>query len=210
MSPFSAISDASGTCTGSPEDDSKVEGTTPVASGPRDDLGYPARAYPHTHELILMHKRLGHRNFHDVACLIAVPPPKNTIFCRPCIEGKSQRHALLNRDGPLHAAPQPGYLLNIDAAGPFSTTTRGGNRYLIVHVDQFSKYIFATMETTTANYHLIYADLVKRLEVELGKRAWSRLSSPTGAPTSGSPSCCKNSAARRASFSSSRLPIRSR
>ena len=168
---FSSISDASSSCAELPEDDSKDEGTTSVTSGPRacGDVAYPARAYQHTHELVLMHERLGHRNFHDVARLIGVPPPKNPIFCRPCVEGKSQRHALRKRDSPLHAAPRPGYLLNIDAAGPFSTTTRGGNRYLIVHVDQFSKYIFASMETTTANYHLIFADLVRRLEAELGR-----------------------------------------
>jgi hypothetical protein len=120
-------------------------------------------------ELLLWHERLGHRNFKDVAKLINAKLPAGPIFCEACVQGKSTRHPLSKRSQPLHEAPRPGYMFHTDIVGPFSTTTGGGNRYLIIHVDDASRRIFASMQATTGAYYDYFRTFVKQLEAEFGR-----------------------------------------
>ena len=121
-------------------------------------------------ELLLWHVRLGHRNFQDVARLIGAKLPAKPVFCSSCVQGKGTRyHLSKHRKTPLHEAPRPGYMLHTDIKGPFSTNTRGGNRFLIVHVDDYSRKVFITMERTMSVYFERFKDLVRMLEAEFGR-----------------------------------------
>ena len=121
-------------------------------------------------ELLLWHVRLGHRNFQDVARLIGAKLPAKPVFCSSCVQGKGTRyHLSKHRETPLHEAPRPGYMLHTDVKGPFSTNTRGGNRYLIVHVDDYSRKVFLTLERTTGIYFERFKDLVRKLEADFGR-----------------------------------------
>ena len=70
--------------------------------------------------LLLWHKRLGHRNFKDVADLLGIPLPTKLPSCVACIKSKSKRHALTGpgMDGPVHEAIRPNYAYAWDHEGP--------------------------------------------------------------------------------------------
>lgn len=120
-------------------------------------------------ELLLWHQRLGHRNFRDVAATVGLSLPAQLPLCIPCVQGKSRRHPIGRRPAPLHEAPRPGYLLHADWCGKFPTPTRGGNQYLLVHVDDFSRYIFVILTKTMTGYHSHLLDLLRKIESHHGR-----------------------------------------
>ena len=132
------------------------------------DSAHPARSYGNnSSKLQLWHQRLGHRNFRDVARLTDQQLPSKPCLCRTCIEGKSQRHRLAERNLPLHQAPRPGYLFHCDVHGPFRCSTNGGATYLHVVVDDYSRFIFLFLSKSSRFFEL-FSEHVKRVESQFG------------------------------------------
>ena len=136
------------------------------------DAAFVARTYnQNTGDLLMWHRRLGHWNFADVARLLGLKLPAKPIFCESCVLGKSKRHELnKKRREPLHSAPRPAYLFHMDVAGPFRSTTRGGNRYILVLVDDYSRRPFVFLLKTTSEVSSVLQDFVKQIENEFGRK----------------------------------------
>ena len=145
-----------------------------------------------TARLQLWHQRLGHRNLRDVARLTDQQLPSKPCLCRTCIEGKSQRHRLAERNLPLHQAPRPGYLFHCDVHGPFRCSTNGGATYLHVVVDDYSRFIFLFLSKSSRFFEL-FSEHVKRVDMSV-----LLLNSSLTAPlTTRRVLNCKNFVARR-------------
>ena len=100
--------------------------------------------------------------------MLGIPVPKKLPICTTCIQAKSKRHPLRRRDTPLYDAPRPGYAWSCDFAGPFRCTTVGGNQYLSVKVDVYSKFIAPRMAKTPAEFLHEFKDFVAELESDAG------------------------------------------
>jgi len=74
-----------------------------------------------------------------------------------------------HREEPLHEAPRPSYMFHCDTAGPFRSSTKGGNQYLEVKIDAHSGFIFGAMERTIGAFHENFKHFVKRVEAEFGR-----------------------------------------
>ena len=120
-------------------------------------------------DLFMWHKRLGHRNFEDVARIVGISLPRKNFFCRSCVQGKSSRHSLTARQEPMHEAPRPGYLFHTDVKGPFSSPTKAGHSYLLVLIDDYSRMIFAEMLRTPSEFYEFFKRFCKRMEAEFGR-----------------------------------------
>jgi len=119
-------------------------------------------------ELLLWHRKMGHRNYKDVCTLLGIPLPAKLPVCTTCILSKSKRHPLGRRSTPLYEAPRPGYSWSCDFAGPFRCRTAGGNTYLSVKVDNNSKLIAARMAKSPSEFTDEFIDFVHELEAAAG------------------------------------------
>ena len=60
-------------------------------------------------------------------------------------------------------------MLLTDAAGPFRVQTRGGARYLILFIDEYTRRPFAFLVASLSEFPQVFKDLVNMLEAELGR-----------------------------------------
>ena len=66
-------------------------------------------------------------------------------------------------------APRAGHTTDSDVAGPFSTPTKGGNRYLSTLVDRDTKKIDGKMVASQGEFFDHYTEFVKMAEAHFGK-----------------------------------------
>ena len=138
-----------------------------------EELAFLTRAFSESQALYLWHCRLGHRNFNDVAKFLrqaGIPfkSPVSPPWCKACVEGKSTRYPLGHKLLPQLAAPRPGYLLHSDCAGPFPVSTRTGNRYFKVLVDDCSRRVFVALLKSLSEAFPVFKDEVRAMEAEFG------------------------------------------
>jgi transposase InsO family protein len=95
----------------------------------------------------LWHRRLGHISFSQIrkACkyqavrdLPDIKIPDNTI-CKSCQFGKQTRTNFPEKEG---SASMPLELVHTDTCGPFSKRTPRGEEYLILFIDDFSRFVW--------------------------------------------------------------------
>ena len=120
-------------------------------------------------EFQLWHRRLGHVGFDHLIriggldLLRGLPKLKatNDIVCAPCRHGKqvSASHPPIN----LVNTTRPAQLLHMDTVGPSRVRSAGGKWYVLVIVDDFSRYswVFFMDHKSEAFNH--FHDLALRL-----------------------------------------------
>jgi transposase InsO family protein len=97
-------------------------------------------------ELWKWHRRLGHLSF-DLLCRLsglgllrglALPKFESDLVCAPCRLGKmiAASHSPVNTVMTEH----PGQLLHMDTVGPSRVRSMGGKWYVLVIVDDYSRY----------------------------------------------------------------------
>jgi hypothetical protein len=99
----------------------------------------------------LWHQRLGHLNFTDMLKIASkeivkdFPKIEKTGkgVCGPCHLGKQTRTAHKKTSGILTSRNLE--LLHMDLMGPSRTTSLGGRKYILVVVDDFSRYTWAIL-----------------------------------------------------------------
>ena len=128
-------------------------------------------------DLMVWHRRLGHRNYEDVCHFLGIPMPARRPFCAPCVLAKSRRHVSGARATPYLAAPRAAHTFATDIAGPFTIMTRGGNKYLCVLVCAFSKKIFALLFKSTREFYGAFKDFIRHQKAHRGTQAVARLHS---------------------------------
>ena len=124
--------------------------------------------------LLLMHKRMGHRNFREVADLLHIPLPVKLPTCISCIKGQSKKRALTGSSG-LHDAPRAGYATWWDHAGPFKVKTWAGNNYLSLKGDVYSGKLFPRMTNSTGTCYSEWRHHVLTQEARAGKQAIAQM-----------------------------------
>jgi transposase InsO family protein len=134
-------------------------------------------AVQHTDEkdiLMQWHRRLGHRNFRDVAQFLharGIPfkPPAKPLFCETCVQAKSSRHPLRHNPLPRLRAPRPGYTLHSDMCGPFKHPTRGGGYvYFNILVDDYSGKIWCALMNQQSEFFDHLKAVIAEIESEMG------------------------------------------
>ena len=128
-------------------------------------------------DLLQWHSRLGHRNFEDVAHFLGIPMPARLPFCRTCVESKATKHRLGTRANSEQLVPRPGHTFHADIAGPFRTTTRGGNKHLSILVCAAAKKIWGAMFRSTGQFEGSFRDFVQQNETDAGVQNIARLHS---------------------------------
>ncbi|KAD4584276.1 hypothetical protein E3N88_21877 [Mikania micrantha] len=96
----------------------------------------------------LWHARLGHLSFDALNTLstekMAVGVPlinHKSQLCEACLVGKHRRSAFPTKAS--YRASQPLELIHADLCGPITPSTSSGNRYFLLLVDDFSRYMWA-------------------------------------------------------------------
>ncbi|XP_056695777.1 uncharacterized protein [Spinacia oleracea] len=120
---------------------------------------------------LLWHKRFGHASFSLMNKLNSknlVTGLPNTKFakvsvCDACIKGKQVRTSFKSKG--MISTTRPLELIHMDLCGPMRTQSRSGKRYVLVIVDDFSRYtwvIFLASKEETFEEFVAFASRVQR------------------------------------------------
>ena len=122
----------------------------------------------------LWHKRLGHINNRDLVHLVNTKRVRDISrlsgerkpICDECMKGKQNKssHKKVKEIRTIRSLE----LLHIDLMGPMHTKSRCGKRYVLMIVDDFSRYSFMSFlrKKSEAIKHL--KPLFNRIQVEIG------------------------------------------
>jgi hypothetical protein len=124
---------------------------------PRDDIALLTRSYSEQNVLELYHRRLGHRNYNDVAAWLrkaGIPfrTPAKPPLCPACVQAKSTRYPV-SHVAQHQDAPRPGYMLHCDHCGPMAVPTRSGLRWLCIIVDDYSRKLFVYLLKSQSEFY---------------------------------------------------------
>jgi hypothetical protein len=132
------------------------------------------------------HRRLGHLSF-DLLCRLSSLDLiqgflklkfEKDLVCHPCYHGKMvvASHSSVSKVMTLH----PGALLHMDTFGPDMVCSFGGKWYVLVTIDDFSRYsrVFFMAMKDEAFTHA--RDLILRLQNEFPKNAMRPICSYNG------------------------------
>ncbi|KAD1384633.1 hypothetical protein E3N88_42909 [Mikania micrantha] len=126
-------------------------------------------------EAWLWHARLGHLNFDSIKLLAAkemalgVPNfqhPKQV--CDSCLLGKQARLPFPTVTN--FRAKKLLELIYADVCGPVSPTTQGGNRYMLLFVDDYSRFMWAYLIKSKDEVLGCFKNFKSQIELEVGSR----------------------------------------
>ncbi|XP_022843115.1 uncharacterized protein LOC111366633 [Olea europaea var. sylvestris] len=133
----------------------------------------------------LWHKRLGHLNYKSleqlskkelVDGLPKLGPSKNAV-CGPCQLGKQLKGS--HKKTTKILTKRPLELIHMDLMGPSRTESLGGKRYILVVVDDFSRFTWIELLREKSDACDLIKSLCKRLSNELNLKV-SRMRSDHG------------------------------
>ena len=137
----------------------------------------------HLDEAQLWHQRLGHVNFRDLSKLDKYVKglPKisrnSKTICGECQKGKQIRNS--HKKSKSLKTSRPLELLHMDLVGPTKKESRGGRKYFLVIVDDYSRFTWVAFLREKSDAYVEFKKIVKRIQVEKG-RAISRIRSDHG------------------------------
>jgi hypothetical protein len=120
----------------------------------------------------LWHQRLGHLNFTDMLKIASkevvkdLPKMKGTGkgVCGPCQLGKQTHAAHKKTSGILTSHNLE--LLHMDLMGPTRTSTLVGRKYILVIVDDYSRYTWALLLQEKSDAFEATQQLFKKIQIE--------------------------------------------
>ncbi|CAH9079864.1 unnamed protein product [Cuscuta europaea] len=123
---------------------------------------------------LLWHKRLGHASFSLINKLknnelvVGLPKIKYSLdhICSACATGKQSRSSFKTKN--FVSTSKPIELIHMDLCGPMSVRSRGNKEYVLVIVDDFSRFtwtIFLASKKDTFNEFVVF---VRKIEHQTG------------------------------------------
>ncbi|RVW32374.1 Retrovirus-related Pol polyprotein from transposon TNT 1-94 [Vitis vinifera] len=122
----------------------------------------------------LWHRRLGHLNYRDLmkvannVVIKGIPKlgkPSNPT-CGPCQKGKQTRSTHKRVDEILTSKPLE--LLHMDLMGPMRTESLGGKKYILVMVDDYSRYAWVAFLRDKSETFINFKDIGLKIQNEKG------------------------------------------
>ena len=125
-------------------------------------------------EAWLWHTRFCHLNFHTLDKLVRLNLVKGLPkikfekdhLCSACEMGKLKRSAHRSKADPSYDKPLQ--LLHVDLCGPISVQSLGGKKYILVLIDEFSRFTWVEFVRKKSHVPIILINLLKRLQVLYG------------------------------------------
>ncbi|KAJ9561321.1 hypothetical protein OSB04_006481 [Centaurea solstitialis] len=122
-------------------------------------------------EAWLWHTRFCHLNFHTLAKLVKLKLVKglpNIKFekdhlCSACEMGKLKRSSHRTKSDP--SFDKPLMMLHVDLCGPIAKQSLNGKKYILVLIDEFSRYTWVEFVKKKSHVPLLLINLMKRLQV---------------------------------------------
>jgi len=126
------------------------------------------------YDIMLWHKRLGHASFSLLNKLVSknlvvgLPSIKfnDDKFCDACARGKQVRNSFKLKNGVTTTHPLK--LLHVDLCGPMRITSRGAKIYVLVMVDDYSRFTWtlflASKDETFENFLVFLKRTEKRVD----------------------------------------------
>jgi len=118
-------------------------------------------------DVMLWHKRLGHASLSLLNKLISkdlvVGLPSNGKVCDACARGKQVRNSFKLKN--CVNTTRPHEMLHMDLCGPMRVTSRGDKRYVLVIVDDYSRFtwtLFLVSKDETFEKFLIFFKRAKK------------------------------------------------
>lgn len=100
----------------------------------------------------LMHRRLGHFHKDAIKKLVKEDKPGKEEasdegnICSTCILGKMKKSPFPK--GEAERASRPLELIHSDVAGPIKPTSKGGSKYIVTFIDDYSRYVVVKLMKT--------------------------------------------------------------
>ncbi|KAL4303488.1 hypothetical protein GQ457_10G006770 [Hibiscus cannabinus] len=121
----------------------------------------------------LWHARLGHVNFHDLKVMgekkLAVGVPllsRPNKFCETCVISKHVRSPFPNQAN--FRAEKPLKLLHADVCGPISPDTLAGNKFFLLIVDDFTRWMWVYVLTAKSDSFQAFKKFKSLMENKTG------------------------------------------
>ena len=125
----------------------------------------------HTDETDLWHKRLGHVHYQNLyrlskrELIIGLPKlQKLEKICGECQIGKQTRNS--HKKVNSNTTTRPLELLHMDLIGPTRTESRGGKKYILVIVDDFTRYTWVAFLRDKSETLEEARKVLKRIQIE--------------------------------------------
>ncbi|KAI3718335.1 hypothetical protein L6452_19200 [Arctium lappa] len=122
-------------------------------------------------EIWLWHKKISHLNFSSLDKLVKLNLVKGLPslkfnkdhLCSACEMGKMKRSS--HKTKSENNCPRPLHMLHVDLCGPISIQSLAGKKYILVLIDEFSRYTWIEFIRAKSDVPDILIRLLKRLQV---------------------------------------------
>ncbi|KAJ9544245.1 hypothetical protein OSB04_023952 [Centaurea solstitialis] len=125
------------------------------------------------HQSLLWHRRLSHLNYRYIDKLVnqqlvsGIPMIKfdNEQMCSGCVQGKMKRAS--HPPKPEQGSKSPLSLIHMDLCGPIKTVSLAGRKYVLVIVDDFSRYTWTKFWKSKDETSELIINFFKAVQVQL-------------------------------------------
>ncbi|CAM8946439.1 unnamed protein product [Rhodiola kirilowii] len=125
---------------------------------------------------VLWHKRFGHASMkllhklHLKELVVGLPKVESAFeqICSACATGKQARTSFSSKQTVSTSAPLD--MIHMDLCGPVNVVSRGGNRYILVIVDDYSRYTWTIFLCTKAQTYAEFEAWLKLIENKLNRK----------------------------------------
>ncbi|CAM8951647.1 unnamed protein product [Rhodiola kirilowii] len=132
-----------------------------------------------TEDSILWHKRFGHASMrllhklHQKELVVGLPKVESAFeqVCSACATGKQARASFPSKQTISTSAPLD--MIHMDLCGPVNMVSRGGHRYILVKVDDYSRYTWTIFLFSKAQTYCEFEAWLKLMENKLDRKLTS-------------------------------------
>ncbi|KAJ9544387.1 hypothetical protein OSB04_024094 [Centaurea solstitialis] len=126
-----------------------------------------------SHQSLLWHRRLSHLNYRYLDRLVkerlvsGIPMIKfePDQMCSGCAQGKMKR--VSHPPKPEQGSKSPLSLIHMDLCGPMKTVSLAGRKYVLVIVDDYSRYTWTRFLKTKDETSILIINFIKAVQVQL-------------------------------------------